>query len=418
VRLDPRGVDVDDPDASNRWQIRHPLNDRDAGDRFVKHIETALDGKLLPVGFTDFEALPAGDDLVKATITLRALATPEGVDAETMATAMRDFKLEGKPAPLSDVTVVGGDEADTYVVSTTIPDTGESELFVRDNVRLALQRMDVPMFLSDPMPSVSFLSPSRAVELWRTAMQAVLVAMLLQIVYIRLRFADFKHGFAAACALIHDVTIALGFVAVFDSTELVHAKINLVLIAAFLTLIGYSMNDTIVVFDRIRENLGKSKVVRTRIVNEAVNQTLSRSIRTSITTWIVVMIQFVLNYGSGSVLEGFAFVMVIGVISGTYSSIFIAGPLLLFLPDYWRKLSAKRGVFWTQLLATVVGALVGIAAPGHGAQMWVGVALAANIPIHFFMHFIPWLGLSDPDSLLEEEIQVEEKERPLHKPGI
>ncbi len=418
VRLDSRGVTATDPEASNRWQIRHPLNDRPEGDAFVKHVEETLGDRLLPHGFDGFTEVPATEGFTTATITFRTLASPEGLSAEKLTTTLGEFSEKDAPAPLQSVTVIDGDDDGTYVVTATVAASEEAELLFRDTVRLALQRMDTPVFLSDPMPSVSFLNPGRAEELWRTALRAVLVAMLLQIVYIRLRFADFKHGFAAACALIHDVTIALGFVAVFDASGLVHAKINLVLIAAFLTLIGYSMNDTIVVFDRIRENLGKKKVVRTKLVNAAINQTLARSIRTSITTWIVVMIQFVLNRGTGSVLEGFAFVMVIGVVSGTYSSIFIAGPLLLFLPDYWRKLSANRRVLWVQLIASAVGAIMGITAKGHGAQMYIGVALAANIPIHFFAHFIPWLRLDDPDSLLEDEIAVEEKQRPLHKPGI
>ena len=419
VRLDARGVDVANEELSNRWQIRVPLDDREAGDKFVNHVESALQTKLLSDGFTNYTALPADGGKTRVEFVLHGLELADGVDAASIQSGLSNYVELGKSAPFTGVEVTPGTAPSTFLVNANVAREGEAvELFCRDNARLALQRMEPPVYLSDPMPSVSFLNPGRAEQLWRSALRAVLLAMLLQIVYIRLRFADFKHGFAAVCALIHDVTIALGFVAVFDANEWVYAKINLVLIAAFLTLIGYSMNDTIVVFDRIRENLGKRKVVRSAIVNEAVNQTLTRSIRTSITTWIVVLIQFVLNRGSGSVLEGFAWVMVIGVISGTYSSIFIAGPLLLFLPGYWRKLSANHARLWVQLAVTLVGAIVAITAKGHGPTMLVGFTLAANIPAHFFAHFIPWLGNDDPDSQLDEEIEEEDKQRPLHKPGI
>src|SRR5204862_4821186 len=130
------------------------------------------------------------------------------------------------------------------------------------------------------------------------------------------------------------------------------AKVNLVLIAAFLTLIGYSMNDTIVVYDRIRENLGRSKVIRSQIINDAVNQVIVRSIRTSMTVWVVVLVQFLFSRGTGSVLEGFAFVMVVGVLSGTYSSIFIAAPLLLFLPHYGKKLTERPALLAVMIVAT------------------------------------------------------------------
>lgn len=419
VRLAPRGVETQTDEQSNRWQVRVPLEKRDDGEAFVAHVKEALSDKLLSDGFTDFEARSMVEGKTRVGFVLHGLELPAGTTADTIRDGLASYVEEGKSPPFTSVEVTPGEQPETFAVQADVPkEREEAELFCRDNARLALQRMEQPVYLSDPMPSVSFLNPGRAEQLWRSALRAVMLAMLLQIVYIRLRFADFKHGFAAACALVHDVTIALGFVAVADASGLVYAKINLVLIAAFLTLIGYSMNDTIVVFDRIRENLGKSKVVRTKIVNEAVNQTLTRSIRTSLTTWVVVVIQFVLNRGSGSVLEGFAWVMVIGVISGTYSSIFIAGPLLLFLPGYWRKLSANRTRLWIQLGATLVGGIVAITAKGHGPTMLVGFVIAANIPIHFFLHFIPWIGFADPDSLLEEEIAVEAKQRPLHKPGI
>ncbi len=418
IKLANRGTNAPTADHSNRWRIRTPLEDQAAGERFVANVESAFAGKLLDVGVTAFGTkLGSAGAADTASFQLHLLELPADTTPESIATALDTPTLPGEIAPFQGSVVMAVDgKALAFDVTTTPREAGE--IFAKDNARLQLQAADPPLYLSDPMPSLSFLNPGRAQQLWRNALQAVLIAMLLQIVYIRLRFADYKHGFAAVCALIHDVSIALGIVMVADALGIVEAKINLVLIAGFLTLIGYSMNDTIVVFDRIRENLGKSKVVRKDVVNGALNETLNRSIRTSITTLVVVLIQFLMNYGSGSVLEGFAFVMVIGVISGTYSSIFIAGPLLLFLPDYWRRFSENRQRMWLQLAATFVGAITAVVATDNLVLSIVGLVLASNVVLHFLFHFIPWLGLDDPDALLVEEIEVEERDRPLHKPGI
>jgi len=118
----------------------------------------------------------------------------------------------------------------------------------------------------------------------------------------------------------------------------VDARLNLVIVAAYLTLIGYSINDTIVIFDRIRENRGASGRTRlAEIIDRSINQTLARTIRTSLTVWIVVVILLAFNYGANSSLEGFAFVLTFGVIAGTYSTIFIASPTLLYLPWLWER---------------------------------------------------------------------------------
>ncbi len=433
VRLTPRGVDVASSEQSNRWQVRVALDDRERGVAFVEHVRKTLGDRLVTSGITEFGTLPLAAGRFQADFTMHLLQSSATTNADTLRKDLEQYAPEGRDKPFANVVVTpaaeGAGGAFRVQLEGALQQTGDTSdpasdadadarFFVTDNVRLALQKAEEPVYLSDPMPSISFLNPGRAEELWRRALQAIVLSMALQVLYIRLRFADFTHGFAAVCALVHDVVIALGCVAAFDATELVYAKINLVLIAAFLTLIGYSMNDTIVVFDRIRENLGRSRVVRASVVNDSINQTLTRSIRTSLTTWIVVAIQFVLNRGSGSVLEGFAWVMVVGVISGSYSSIFIAGPLLLFLPGYWRKLSANRVRFTVQLITTVVGAIMAVTPHGHTPTVYIGFLLAANIPLHFFAHFIPWLPNQDPDSLLSDEIEAEDRARPLAKPGI
>ncbi|HDP99267.1 MAG TPA: protein translocase subunit SecF [bacterium] len=157
-------------------------------------------------------------------------------------------------------------------------------------------------------------------ELRRAAILAVLISLGLILAYISWRF-EFMFAMGAVAALFHDVTITLGIF------SLLNLEISLAVIAAFLTIIGYSLNDTIVVFDRIRENL---KIMRREnpilIFNKSINQTLSRTVLTSATTFVVVGILFVFG---GEVIHNFSFALVIGIIIGTYSSVFIASPVVV-----------------------------------------------------------------------------------------
>ena len=156
-------------------------------------------------------------------------------------------------------------------------------------------------------------------ELTEKGWQAILLALVVILIYVSWRFR-LRYAVGAVVAVIHDVSIALGIFALF------HIDINLPTIAAFLTIIGYSLNDTIVIFDRIRENIKldrKSSAFDT--INKSVNQSLSRTLNTSFTTFIPVIILFVFG---GSVLRGFSVALLIGVIVGTYSSMYIANPIL------------------------------------------------------------------------------------------
>ncbi|MEE9605723.1 MAG: protein translocase subunit SecF, partial [Candidatus Scalindua sp.] len=168
-----------------------------------------------------------------------------------------------------------------------------------------------------------------ASEMKSRAFLALFFACLAIIVYIWIRFGEFKFGVAAVLTLVHDVLITIGAVAIADHFGNVFGdvKINLPMIAAFLTLIGYSLNDTIVLFDRIRENLaGKQKAITKELIDTSINQNLNRTIITSLTTFGVVS---ALYFVGGPAIHGFAFVMMVGVVVGTYSSIFIASPILL-----------------------------------------------------------------------------------------
>ncbi|HBV62821.1 MAG TPA: protein translocase subunit SecF, partial [Rhodopirellula sp.] len=167
------------------------------------------------------------------------------------------------------------------------------------------------------------------------AFGALFASLLCIIAYIWFRFQRVIYGFAAVAALLHDVLITLGAIAVsaylasaLGFLQIDEFKISLTVVAAILTIIGYSLNDTIVVFDRIRETKGKAPRLTGDMINVSINQTLSRTLLTSITTLIVVVL---LYWFGGEGIHAFAFALVVGVIAGTYSSIFIASPILLFL---------------------------------------------------------------------------------------
>ncbi|MFT5154180.1 MAG: SecD/SecF fusion protein, partial [Planctomycetota bacterium] len=185
------------------------------------------------------------------------------------------------------------------------------------------------------IPSSSVVGAQVVAELRDNAIFAILLSLFAAVMYIRVRFAEYSYGLAAVCALVHDVLVTLGALAVAQKSGLIEAEINLPMIAAFLTIIGYSLNDTIVVFDRVRENLPRMKGSMSDIINRSLNQTLARTVLTSVTTLITVVILLVFNLGSRNVLEGFAFALMTGVLVGTYSSMFIASPVLF-------KLETKR----------------------------------------------------------------------------
>lgn len=169
-------------------------------------------------------------------------------------------------------------------------------------------------------------------NLQQQAVSATLYALGGMLIYIAWRFKGTVYGTAAVVAVFHDVIITLGFFSFLDK------EISLTVIAALLTLVGYSMNDTIVVFDRIRENL---KLLRREplasVINKSINQTLSRTILTSGLTFVTVISLYLFG---GEVINGFAFAMVIGIIIGTYSSIAIASPLLVIWYDYRNRKKA------------------------------------------------------------------------------
>ena len=195
------------------------------------------------------------------------------------------------------------------------------------------------VYFSNPFQQFTQISGLVAKAQKAKAYQAIVLALVLILLYIAFRFPNgFIYGSGAVVALAHDVLIALGAIAVFGMLGVVNVEINLPVIAALLTIVGYSLNDTIVIFDRLRENQRKhekelwERYPQSRIDREfnlGLNQTLSRTLLTSLTTLIVLVAIFVLNFGKGSVMEGFSFTLIVGVIVGTYSSLFVASSLVL-----------------------------------------------------------------------------------------
>ena len=188
------------------------------------------------------------------------------------------------------------------------------------NVGTALLAVDPGLQL--PFASVESVGPKVSGELIKTAVIAVLLAIAAVLIYIWLRF-EWQFALGAVAALVHDVILTIG---VFSAVQI---KFDLAIIAALLTIVGYSLNDTVVVFDRVRENLRKyKKKDLKKVLNLSINETLSRTVMTSVTTLLALVSLYVLG---GDVIRGFVFAMIWGVIVGTYSSVFVASAMLLWL---------------------------------------------------------------------------------------
>ncbi len=171
---------------------------------------------------------------------------------------------------------------------------------------------------------IESIGPKIGKELSKNARNAIIASLILIGLYISIRF-DFSYAVGSIAALLHDLIITLGVFVVVDY------EISVAIIAALLTIVGYSLNDTIVIYDRIRENLTNNPHrTKDQTINESLNQTLARTVVTSLTTLLVVMVLFL--YG-GNVLKPFAFTLIVGVLLGTYSSLFVASPIMLYLEE-------------------------------------------------------------------------------------
>ncbi|QDV87301.1 protein translocase subunit SecD [Planctomycetes bacterium TBK1r] len=280
--------------------------------------ESAVRRISLGIGGGDTSASISGPTLIQrmkeAAEALKIPLNERAVDLLPSGEGAEDWK-SGSSVPFSEwrVTLPMGNEA-------------------ADQVMQAVERSlgDEPVWVSS-----SSVGARVAGQMVGRASVALFASLMVIILYIWFRFQRVIYGFAAVAALVHDVLITLGAIAisyyVADALGFLLIdpfKISLTVVAALLTIIGYSLNDTIVVFDRIRETKGKSPRLTGEMINTSINQTLSRTLLTSITTLIVVVLLYLFG---GQGIHAFAFCLVIGVLVGTYSSVFVASPILLML---------------------------------------------------------------------------------------
>ena len=255
--------------------------------------------------------------------TLLAVHFKEPVDINEFRSVMSKVNIDGESFDFSKAEIkLFGSPQD---ISVRIPHMDEEPENFAQKIITHLRNSfseKVSEFDSDFILSIEKVGPKIGAELSNKAILAIVSSLALILFYISIRF-EFNFALGAIAALAHDVFVTLGIFSIMGY------EISLPIIAAFLTIVGYSLNDTIVIFDRIRENVKSMKrLTYLEVIDKSINDSLSRTVVTSITTFIVVLILWLFG---GEVINLFAFAMMVGVIVGTYSSIFIACPLVLRL---------------------------------------------------------------------------------------
>ena len=310
--------------------------------------------KLVPTGtkidFFKLSSITFGASLIgmlAAIILFLTIGLNFGIDFRGGTTIRTDSKISVDVAKyrsvLSELDL--GDISITEVFDPTKPDQNVAQIRIEQQedegsatvktvemVQKALRTIDNQM----TFPSIESVGPKVSGELIKTAIIAVVTAIFAVLFYIWLRF-EWQFSVGAVAALVHDIVLTIGIFSILQ------IKFDLAIIAALLTIVGYSLNDTVVVFDRVRENLRKYKKTELKdVLNLSINETLSRTVMTSVTTLLALISLFVLG---GDVIRGFVFAMIWGVIVGTYSSVFIASNILLKLgvKRDWSKPSAGAG---------------------------------------------------------------------------
>jgi preprotein translocase subunit SecF len=227
----------------------------------------------------------------------------------------------------SEVTRFAGENE--YVIRVPLAEGVEVDA-VRTEVQALLDEASLGAF---EISRTELVGPKIGAELQQKAALAILFSFMLTLIYLAIRF-ELRFGLAAVIATVHDIMIALGFLAVF------RVEIALPTVAAILTIVGYSLNDTIVVFDRIRENLGRKgarKLDQIALIDRSINETLPRTVLTSVTTLTVLMALLLVG---PTTIRDFALVLILGVLIGTYSSIFVASPALV---EIQKRMGEKKG---------------------------------------------------------------------------
>ncbi|SNS82029.1 protein translocase subunit SecF [Tropicimonas sediminicola] len=257
----------------------------------------------------------------------------------TSAVDVGSYREAIAPLDLGDVTITevfdSSFDEDKHVAQIRIQQQADEEAVSPELIQAleeALQAIDPEI----TFPSVESVGPKVSGELVWTAIQAVLLAIVAVLFYIWLRF-EWQFSVGAVVALVHDVVVTIGVFC------LLQIRFDLTIIAALLTIVGYSLNDTVVIFDRVRENLRRFKKLSLQeVLNLSINETLSRTVMTSLTTLIALVALYILG---GDVIRGFVFAMIWGIIVGTYSTVFVASPVLLWLgvKRDWSKPSQGGG---------------------------------------------------------------------------
>ncbi|MBM3985917.1 MAG: protein translocase subunit SecD, partial [Planctomycetes bacterium] len=333
-------VSVADPDAAagegtrqfliKIKDIDRPARAADEGQedlraRFEQPVREALAGLLLPdfvSGLALEEQADASTTLVQGTLHFEGEADPAAVAAALTTLAGAETSAAGPGA---------------VAFRGTQPGVGLQPQVVAQ--RLKSQLEDVPGLPrpSEPLVESTTIGGRVGGDLRDSAIRALLISFAAMVVYIRLRFREYSYGLAAVIALVHDVIITLGMVMLARQAGLVDLELDLTMIAVFLTIIGYSINDKIVVFDRVRENLPRMNRPLVEVLDVSMNQVLARTLLTSSTMMLSLLVIFFMNKGQQNLLEGFAFAMIVGVVVGTYSSIYVASPVLVMLDKRRRE---------------------------------------------------------------------------------
>ena len=253
--------------------------------------------------------------------TLVAVNYTKAIDINEVRSALSTVMIEGQSFDFSQAEIKHfGDESNVAVRLPSMEN--EPEKFSRNFVdqMASIFPEFVPDDKTEFILSIEKVGPKIGAELSGDAIMAIFSALALILLYISVRF-EWRYAVGAIAALTHDVLFTLGIFSILDY------EVSLAVIAAFLTIVGYSLNDTIVIFDRVRENIKTMKKLSLdKIINKSINQSLNRTIVTSLTTFLVVLVLFL---AGGEVIHTFAFAMIVGVLVGTYSSIFVASPIVL-----------------------------------------------------------------------------------------
>ena len=274
---------------------------------------------VLSIILISFKGLNYGIDFKGGTLI--ELRTETSIDTSLIRESLRNMNL-------GDVNVKKFGKKGDYLIKVEQKNSNNSSLIP-----------EIKKTLSDYLNTevdfrrVENVGPKVSSELLQSSVIAITLALAAMLFYIWVRF-EWQFSVGSIIALFHDVTITLGIF------SLLSLEINLSIIAAVLTIVGYSMNDTVVIYDRIRENLLKyNKIGISDIANLSINETLARTIITSITTLLALFSIYILG---GEILRGFSFAMILGVIIGTYSSIFVASPILKFFKVSYKTLEKEE----------------------------------------------------------------------------